>query len=171
VWQKISTQLNSQTDLVEFTAIIKQNNYHIVLDIDIDLGGGFESGYETTTFSALLHSLLPFKFGIHPKHLTDEIGKFFGMQDAVVGFADFDDKMIVKTNDVDKVRNLLSDPAVRKTLLTLGDFSFEINSSHTNSKDEKVSTLQLQIESGITDPVALQPIYHAFYSVLSAVDV
>ena len=56
-------------------------NRKIVLEIDIDLGGGFESGYETTVFSADLHTAPAFRFAIHEQHFTDEIGKFFGVEE------------------------------------------------------------------------------------------
>ena len=85
IWQQINDQFLQNSDPLEYTAIIEQENRKVILDIDIDLGGGFESGYETTSLTAPLHHTTDFKFAIHEEHFTDEIGKFFGMQDVVIG--------------------------------------------------------------------------------------
>lgn len=170
VWDQISTQLSNDADLLEYSASIEQDKQQILLDIDIDLGGGFESGYETTTLSAPLYLLPSFKFAIHPSHFTDDIAKFFGMQDEVLGFEDFDKKFIIKTNDKRKVKELFSDVGVRDVFLSLSDFTLGITSHHHAATENEGSNLELQIEAGITDPAQLREIYHAFFGILTAIN-
>ncbi len=170
VWQQINTQLLADPDLLEYSVLIEQEDKQIFLAIDIDLGGGFESGYETTTFSAPLHAWPDFKFALHAQHFTDEIGKFFGMQDVVIGYEEFDKNFIIKTNEGDKVRALFADPEVRSVLLSLNDFSFGIHTHHLEDSHKKGPFLELLIDAGITDPTRLRQLYHAFFTVLQAVD-
>ena len=170
VWEQITSEFSKNPDLLEYSAIINHDDRKIVLDIDIDLGGGFESGYETTTFTAPLHTLPAFKFAIHREHFTDEIGKFFGMQDVVIGYEEFDDKLVIKTNDEARVREVFSDASVRATFLNLDDFTFGITTHHTSDDHLKHPFLELRIDMGITDPIELRKIYSAFYSVLTAID-
>ncbi|MCW3109070.1 MAG: hypothetical protein JWQ09_3576, partial [Segetibacter sp.] len=135
-----------------------------------DLGGGFESGYETTTLTAPLHALTDFRFAIHEEHFTDEIGKFFGMQDVVIGYEEFDKRLIIKTNDQAKAREIFADASVRTVFQSLENFTFGITTHHSTDSTTKDPFLELIIETGITDVNKLRTIYKAYFSVLTAVD-
>src|SRR5438874_1447804 len=104
VWEKISAELTEDT--LEYHAIIKQQSKKIVLNIDIDLGGGFENGYAFTSLTAPLQPEPGFKFAIHDDTLIDDVGKFFGMHDVEIGYPEFDKKIIIKTNDSLKTKDL-----------------------------------------------------------------
>lgn len=169
VWKQINAGFPLNPAPLDYTAVIDLGNRKIVLDIDIDQGGGFEGGYETTMLSAELHTSPAFRFAIHPEHFTDEIGKFFGMEDVEIGFPEFDGKMIVKTNDRLRVREIFSDESVRKVFETLNDFTFGIR-HHKADDAKKAPFLELLIYTGITSPGKLREIYHAFFSVLVLVD-
>lgn len=170
VWQQINEQFAQNPDPLEYTAVIEQAGRKVLLDIDIDLGGGFESGYETTSLTAPLHALTDFRFAIHEEHFTDEIGKFFGMQDVVLGYEEFDKKLIVKTNDERKAREIFADASIRAVFQSLENFTFGITTHHSKDSTAKDPFLELVIETGITDPNQLRAIYRAYYSVLEAVD-
>lgn len=169
IWQTIHAQFQKDPDPLAYNAIIKQNNRQIILDIDIDLGGGFESGYETTTITSNLTADPGFKFAIHQEHFTDEIGKFFGMQDVVVGYEDFDKQFIVKTNDETKVKELFSDASLRQYLQSLPDFTLGIT-HHSPFFDHDGSFLEFQSDTGITDVNVLRQVYSAFYALLQKID-
>ncbi|HEX8462603.1 MAG TPA: hypothetical protein VF623_14280, partial [Segetibacter sp.] len=74
IHQQLTTILNKDQNILAFNATIDYNHKKVTIDVDIDLGGGFESGYETTTFLAQLHAQPPFRFAIHKEHFVDEIG-------------------------------------------------------------------------------------------------
>jgi hypothetical protein len=170
IWQQVKAQLLKDPELLEYIAIIIHDGRKIIINIDIDLGGGFESGYETTTFTAPLQTNPEFRFAIHEEHFTDEIGKFFGMQDLVIGYKEFDEKLIIKSNDKAKTRKLFASPSVRSVFENLSNFTFGIATHHANEPHKKDAYLELNIESGITDPDQLRELYSAFYSVLTALD-
>ncbi|MDB5193908.1 MAG: hypothetical protein JWQ96_3471 [Segetibacter sp.] len=124
IWQKIALDLSS--DPFEYGALIEDRSKRILLTIDIDPGGGFESGYASTSFSAAIEKNSGFKFAIHREGFLDEVGKFFGMQDVVIGYEEFDKKVIVKTNDAERVKTVFADEQARKVLATIPDFTLAI---------------------------------------------
>lgn len=165
IWQQINVQFRTNPNPLDYTVIIEQNKRKVVLEIDIDLGGGFESGYENTTLTAELNPPPDFRFAIHDKNFIDEIGKFFGMEDVEIGFTEFDKKLIVKTNNKLRVRDFFSDEAMRKTFETLNDFTFGV--THNNNS---TPLLEFRVETGITNTKQLREIYHAFISILIKLD-
>lgn len=166
IWKQIATDIND--DVLEYHAIIQQGPVEIYLDIDIDMGGGFEGGYATTSYRAPLTGTA-FQFAIHEEHFTDEIGKFFNMQDVTIGYPELDEHLIVKTNDEAKVKTLFNDEATRKTFTELENFDLGITLHSLEDSDEKQAFLELNIEDGITDIATLRQLYHAFYTVLVAI--
>jgi hypothetical protein len=169
IWQQISADLTREGDILEYDVMIEQGGTQILLDIDIDLGGGFEGGYESTMLRAPLHTEQDFRFAVHHQGFIDEIGKFFGMQDVETGYDEFDKQAIIKTNHEEKVKALFTDASVRKVIQGLEDYTFGIIMHHTNHQD-KAPFLELYINNAITDATELRRIYHAFYTVLALLD-
>ena len=168
-WRQISAEFLLNPDPLDYCAVINVGNRKIVLEIEIELGGGFESGYERTILSAELTTSTAFRFAIHPQHFTDEIGKFFGMQDVEIGFPEFDKKLIVKTNDRQKLKDIFSDKSVRTAFQTLDDFTFGVT-HHRADGGDNAPFLELLINAGITNVATLREIYDAFSSVLALVE-
>ncbi len=166
LWKQVSADINE--DVLEYHALLEQGGQNIVLDIDIDLGGGFEGGYATTSYSTQINNH-NFRFAIHDEHFTDEIGKFFGMQDVKTGYDELDHHLVIKTNDEEKVKTLFADASVRKTLSELTNFDLGIRQHQIEDSDKKQSFLELNIEDGITDTAFLSELYHAFYVVLESI--
>jgi len=162
VWKQLDIDLQ-EVDLLHYQAAIMQGTQKLYLDIGIDPGGGFESGYSTTTLLAPLSSNDDFRFAVHTKHITDAIGKLFGMQDVVIGHTDFDEKFIIKTNNEAKVKALFNDSSVRNILLSLPHFTLEIIDENDSLHD---NVLQLYIEEAIVQPERLRPVYHTFVQLL-----
>lgn len=166
LWQQVEGDFRKNPDLLEYHAVLQHDSRRVLLDIDIDPGGGFESGFATTTFSSYLFDRNNFRFAIHTENFVDEIGKFFGMKDVILGYKDFDSKFVVKTNDEAKTVLLFSDAQVRTILLSLPSLTFGIVQYIMEASDGKAPFLELRIEEGITNPAILKKIYHAFYTVL-----
>lgn len=165
--QQLTADLTGGEDLVYYEAEIDQAGFKTLLIIDIDLGGGFESGYATTSFTAPVPVPDNFKLAIHKEGFLDSAGKLFGMQDVVLGYPDFDKRFIVKTNDEAKVKTLFSDEEVRATLLSVPHFLLHIG--HREIEGIKRNLLELEIEEGITDPAALLAIYQVFFNLLKKI--
>ncbi len=170
IWHQVNADFLINPDPLGYHVVLQQESRRVLLDMDIDLGGGFESGSAFTTFSSYLFGRDAFRFAIHREGFLDEIGKFFGMQDVALGFGDFDKRFVVKTNDEAKTIELFSDAELRYTLTSLPDLSFGIVQYLLESTDDKAPFLELRIEDGITDPDILRKAYHSFFSILEKLD-
>lgn len=170
IWANVETDFRLNPDPLGYHAVLAHAARRVILDIDIDPGGGFESGFEFTTFSSYLYSRNNFRFAIHRQDFTDTIGKFFGMQDVVLGYGTFDDKFVVKTNDEQKAMALFANPQERSLLESLPRLTFGIVQYLLEAGEGKAPFLELKIERGITDPALLKQIYRVFSSVLGRLD-
>ena len=166
IWQQVTKDLVGEEWAFDYQHILKQGSREVLLDIDFDLGGGFESGYESTLISAVLH-VEPdnFSFAIHHLGFLDEIGKFFGMQDIETGYVEFDKKVVVKSNNKEKVKDIFSDVDVRNVFAPLTDFSFSITHHHISHSNETEYRLEFLSDLAITNSTELRKIYHAFVAV------
>lgn len=171
IWKQIDKEFAEHPNLLQYQVIINERGRQINLNIDIDLGGGFESGYETTTFSTKLSCGDDFRFGIYQQGFLDAAGKFFGMQDVVIGYPEFDRHAIVQSNDENKIKALLSNDVIRGMILSFEtDFSLAIRQHHIEHGEEKACFLELIIEQGITNTAKLRKIYNAFILVLDFIE-
>lgn len=167
IWQQLRADINEDT--LGYQALIIQGAKQINFLIDIDPGGGFESGYAITSFTSPLTDT-NFKFIAHDKDFVDEIGKLLGMQDVEVGFPELDDHLIIKTNNEDKIKSLFAMPAVIAAFTTLANFDFGIKLHSVEDSDQKQAFLELNIQDGITDSKILRQLYHAFCEVLDKLE-
>lgn len=163
IWQQVSADLSGQ-EIYEYDVILVQDGVQVEMVIDIDLGGGFESGYEYTSFKAPVTSENDFRFALHHQGLIDTAGKFLGMEDVLIGYPEFDEALIIKTSDRDRTRRVFSDIKVRAVFQSLQLFNLHLTHAH------KKPFLELTIEEGITDEERLRNLYDAFYKVLREIE-
>ncbi|RXK83666.1 hypothetical protein [Filimonas effusa] len=163
VWDQINSDFETLEDVSHYHVLINHAGTRIALDIDIDLGGGFEGGYEVTSITAAIPDTT-FRFAIHPQDFVYEIGKLFGIQDVTIGYPEFDKNVIVKTNDDTKVKKLFADSEVREAFQDLSGYSLGITEG-----DKEQLQLELNIQRGIIDASELLVLYSAYYKVLEAV--
>jgi len=175
IWQKLRADLSRNREVLDYQATLRQQNKTTELRIDIDLGGGFESGISTTSFKAPLTTPDEFTFKIYEQGLLSEVGKLFGMQDVKIGDDTFDAKFIIQTNDEERIKVLFSDGTLRSTLLSVAEsapsnLTLQISTPDYIDATFREKTLELSVEEGITDPAQLQAMYHVFFRVLTVLD-
>ena len=169
LWNQVSADLSGK-NIYEYYALLVQDERKVELIIDIDLGGGFESGSAATSFTAAVTSTHDFRFALHHQGLIDSAGKFFGMEDVVIGYKEFDDALIIKTNDRERTRRIFSDEEARKVFQSLRSFTLRLVHHHVADQIEGQYSLELSIDEGITDPATLRNLYVAFCIVLSGIE-
>ena len=169
LWQQVSADL-SGNNIYEYYALLVQGGRKVELVIDIDLGGGFESGSAATSFTTPVISAHDFRFVLHHQGLIDSAGKFFGMEDVEIGYQEFDDALIIKTNDRERTRRIFSDEEVRTVFQSLRSFTLRLVHHHVSDQFEEQYFLELSIDEGITDPAILRNLYEAFCKVLSGIE-
>src|ERR1700748_1175434 len=135
IWSQIDADLGDGEDIFDYDVIIEKNGNRTEMLIEIDLGGGFEGGYASTTFTAQIADARNFRFAVHEDDFIDDIGKFLGMQDVIVGYAELDHHLVIKTNDETKVKELFTDSEVRAVFEKLDDFDFGIRMHHIEGHD------------------------------------
>ncbi len=173
-WAEVTDFLKGVSLPFQYSKTFNHNDKNVSLTIDIDAGGGFESGYEFTSLTAPvpvqftsisspLATGSSLVFAVHDSKVMDRIGKVFGAEDVEIGYAEFDKLLVVKTNDKEALREIFSDREVRETFRELKEFSLEI----TEHEDGNPShTLEFIIDRAITDVEELQKIFSAFTTVL-----
>ncbi len=168
IWNQIGEDLKA--DEFSYTAVINYESSKIIFNIEIDPGGGFEGGYQTTMLRSELQHAGDFKFAIHHQGLLDEIGKFLGMQDIETGYPEFDKKVVVKSNDEAKVKSIFADVQPRSVFMGINDFVFHIAKHHIDETDKQANFLELTIEEAIVETARLVSLFNAFYNVLSVIE-
>ena len=169
IWQQVSADL-ADDETFEYAAVLAQGDRKVELVIDIDLGGGFESGSAYVSFSAPVSAAHDFRFALHHQSWIDTAGKLFGLEDVVIGYPEFDDAMVIKTDNREKTHQLFADATVRETFQSLLLFTLHLTHQHVEGKKDKEPLLELVIEEDINDPARLRKIYEAFCSVLSGIE-
>lgn len=169
IWQQVTADLSGD-DIYEYNVLLVQGATKVELTIDIDLGGGFESGSAYVSFTAPVVPAHDFRFALHHQGLIDSAGKFFGMEDVVIGYPEFDDAMIIKTDDRDRTHKIFSDVNIRKTFQSLRLFTLHLTHHHVSEEKQKQPLLELIIDEDITDPAVLRNLYEAFYGVLIGIE-
>ncbi len=167
VWQQLAPDFDESNNVLEYQALIDLAGRKIILDIDIDPGGGFESGYATTSFSSPI-SNENLSLHIYKQNLLAEAGKLFGLQDVETGYKEIDKRFIIKTNDEALVKRVFADYSVRNFFET--NSGFELNTTTEKNGDEELKFLELTFEDGITNVESLRKIFSMFYLMLTAID-
>ena len=176
IWSQVRSDLANIAYPFVYHANIRENDRIVSLTIEVDLGGGLESGFQYTsltapvplqftTMTSRLNQNKDFRFVLHDEDFIDKVGKFFGMEDVQIGYPEFDKKLIVKTNNSEKVKEIFADDQTRKLFETLGSFNMHI--SHYDHED-KHSILELTIDRDITNAEELHKIYNVFIHVLNS---
>src|SRR5438270_10532687 len=106
IWEKLCEALKYEDGIPGYQAVIEKGNRTIFLDIDIDPGGGFENGDASTSFRSGIETEGDFRLVVYNENLIADVGKFFGMQDVIIGYPEFDKKVIIKTNDPERTKQV-----------------------------------------------------------------
>jgi hypothetical protein len=174
LWGQLKADLDNITFPFIYSVNIQADKKSVFLNIETDPGGGFESGFQTTsltaplpisftTFSSALTGAKNFRFALHDESFIDKVGKFFGMEDVKTGYPEFDKKLVVKTNDVKMVKAIFFDEPTRKLFESLVGFNLHLA---YYEDDNKQASLELTIDRDVTDVQELHEIYNAFVHVL-----
>ncbi|SET81176.1 hypothetical protein [Hymenobacter actinosclerus] len=164
LWAQVAADMARQPDLFDYRADLCQPPYCVHLVLDIDLGGGFEGGYELTTLRAVVPGQPALRFALHEQDWVHEIGKLLGLQDVELGYAELDRTFIISTNDANALRQLLADPAVHQALLRYPAARFTL--APDSEAPEAPLLLSFSLERAVVEPEQLRELYQLLLRVL-----
>lgn len=163
---ELSPDFATGLGLHDYHVALHLNGYIINLDISSSPGGNLEGGYESTSIRAALPAHPGFVFVLYPEDFLNRIGKLFGLQDVILGYPEFDKDVIVKTNNPEKLKAILSDADVRQVFQNQSGWALKLDNHEDREEDHY---LDLSIQRAVTNLQDLQRILNAFYTVLIAV--
>ena len=145
---------------------LKYKNWELLLDT-------FQtSGKHKTTYTRLRVPFInrsDFRFTIYKEGFFASIGKFFGMQDIQIGDAFFDEKFIIKSNDVNKVKFLLSDNKLKKLFEKQAYVNFTVKDDKGwfhQKYPKNVTVLYFRIRGTVTNKELLHDLFQLFMAIL-----
>ncbi len=162
LWNSLVPDFSTGTVISDYHVAIEINSQSIFVDISRSPGGNVEGGYESTSIRSLLPAGNGFEFIIYPEDFISRIGKVFGMQDVVLGYAEFDDNLIVKTHQPEKLKALFSSPEIRERIQNLSGFAFKVE------EEDEGNFLEFNMQRALTDLNELKVILELFYSVMNS---
>ncbi|MCQ4924497.1 DUF3137 domain-containing protein [Tissierella sp. P1] len=110
-----------------------------------------------------------FNFKIYKSGWFSEIGKTLGMQDVEIGYAEFDEKFIIKGNDEAKLIELFSSDKIRELISSQDNIYLEVKNDEGwfgTDFPEGVDELYFQTMGVIKDIERLKSLYMLFALVL-----
>ena len=171
IWQQLSNEIGAhfvdggfwKGDKVE----VAHGPWTITLDKYVVSNG--KSSVTYTRMRALYVNPDGFRFTVYRKGLFSDMGKWFGMQDLVIGDEEFDRDFILKSNSEVKLRQLLSQPRIRELIARQPDIHFEARHDEgflAQSFPEGVDELCFQVVGVIKDIERLKLLYELFSETL-----
>jgi hypothetical protein len=110
-----------------------------------------------------------FRFTIYRKGFFSNLGRLLGMQDIEVGDPEFDEALIIKGNDEERVRELFSDTKIRQMILAQPKIRLEVKDSEGwfgPKFPEAVDELHFHVLGVIKDVERLKSLFDLFAAVL-----
>lgn len=118
IWQQLSAEIGATYVDGGFWQGDKVQAQHGDWTITLD-SFAVTTRHSTTTYTRMRAPFVNqdgFRFTIYRKGIFSGLGQLLGMQDVIVGDPELDDDFIIKGNDEQKLRALLSNPDLRALL-------------------------------------------------------
>jgi len=151
-----------QADMVEFN----YKNWVIIMDT---FSRG--SGKSRTTFTRVRLNYvknIAFELEIFPQNFLMELGKIFGAQDMELGEPEFDEKFMVKSNEVFLFADLLANQRLKYLLHQQRYFILRIGENYSNFPHsiDDIYLIYYHARGTITDPQRLRDLFDLFTEII-----
>ncbi|MEG0774080.1 DUF3137 domain-containing protein [Clostridium sp.] len=143
------------------------DNWIVVLDTYTVSTG--KSSITYTRMRAPFVNLNNFYFKIYRSGIFTGLGKILGMEDINIGYEEFDEDFVIKSNSEEKVMQLFSNKSIRDLIQEQPQISLEIKDDEGffNTRfPEGIDELYFQVTGVIKDIDRLKELYELFALVL-----
>ncbi len=171
IWESLASQIgaNYQSDFWKGSKLTaKIGEWTVVLDTH-----KVSTGKSTVTYTRIRAPYVNqngFRFTIYKKSIFSDLGKLFGMRDIEIGYDEFDDSFIIKSNDEDKVRSLFSNEKLRQMIQHQPNFHLTVKDDEGffgNHFPEGVDELYFAVRGVINNIDRLKNLFDIFAETLN----
>ena len=171
IWQQLADEIQADYvnkgfwsgDRVE----VRVDNWIVVLDTYTVSTG--KSSITYTRMRAPFVNLNNFYFKIYRTGIFNGLGKMLGMEDINIGYEEFDEDFVIKSNSEEKVKRLFSNKIIRDLIEEQPKINLEIKDDEGFFKahfPEGVDELYFQVTGVIKDIDRLKELCELFTEVL-----
>jgi hypothetical protein len=167
IWQQLSREIDATYVPGSFwtpsKVVVQHGEWTITFDTLTVNQGEHSATY--TRLRAPYVNADSFRFTIYRKGLFSDLGKWFGMQDVVVGDAQFDDEFIIQGSDEKKLRALLAHPPIRALIAAQPTIHFSVKDDEgwfAAAFPKGVDELYFRVPGVIQDVERLKGLYALF---------
>lgn len=171
VWQQLAEKIHADYVNKGFWAgdrvEARVDNWIIVLDTYTVSTG--KSSITFTRMRAPFINLDNFYFKIYRAGIFSGLGKILGMEDISIGYEEFDEDFVIKSNNKEKVKQLFSNKIIRCLIQEQPEINLEIKDDEgffSEHFPEGVDELYFQVAGIIKDIERLKELYEIFAEVL-----
>lgn len=146
---------------------VRVSKWRVTLDTDVISSG--KVSFDITRMRARYKRLDNFKFMICRKNSFSKMLDSFAKKNMTLGFPEFEHDFIIKSNDYNKVKNLLGNPKIMEIMESQPFMSFEIIDDEGQlGKDiaQSMSEISLKAAGVINDSRRLAKLFELFSEVL-----
>jgi hypothetical protein len=175
VWRKLASQVGGELERKGTWKADKLRVEHgdWTITLDVRTVPGFKSEEHFTRLRAPVLNTEGFRFAIYQKTVLSRIAEYFAMDCIVTGYPMIDDAYVVRTNDEERIRGLLSKEEIRIRIEALRDFYLHLHEDegfHADQYPGGVEELYLEVPDVIDDIDRLKQCYELFSLVLQTLD-
>jgi hypothetical protein len=171
VWQQLAEKIQADYVNKGFWAGDRVeahvDNWVVVLDTYTVSTG--KSSITYTRMRAPFVNLDNFYFKIYRTGIFSGLGKMLGMEDINIGYEEFDEDFVIKSNSEEKVKQLFSNKSIRDLIQEQPKINLEIKDDEgffSSHFPEGVDELYFQVTGVIKDIDRLKELYELFAEVL-----
>jgi len=143
------------------------DNWLVILDTYTVSTG--RSSITHTRMRAPFVNLDNFYFMIYRSGVFSEMGKLLGMKDISIGYKEFDDTFVIKSNNEEKIKLLFANEGIRSLMENQPRSNLQIKSNGGRGKKhfpDDVDELYFEVIGVIRDIERLKELYELFAKVL-----
>lgn len=167
IWGQAAEALGAEYNKGGFfsSAVVSHQHKNRTITLDKYTVSTGKTYVEYTRVRCDLYGKRDFKSKIYRKGFFSGLGKALGLQDIEIGFPQFDEDFIIKSNDEDLVRNVLGVQEIRSLMSSLKYINIKTRSKHDGS-----GNMEYLVPRVIKDVEAVKNIFHLFTALLDRYD-
>jgi hypothetical protein len=169
IWRQLCDEINavliSSNPAHGYKASASVNDWIVTIDVH-----STKHGTTLTRMRAAFINKDGFRFSVYRQDFFSDIAKYFGMQDITIGFADFDRKFVIKSNNEIKAAQLFAQERMRQLIEANPEVLLEVRDDEGllgPAFPADVDELYLHVIGMVTEIERIHSLYDLFAETLN----